>query len=218
MKIHFVLSGEGTSDLNLVNHIQEILIEEGFSEVSGEAPDLSLFRPPIGRSVGDKLGALQKYHPHADLIFMHRDADNIGSIRREQEILAAAGEANVTEKIIPIIPVTELETWLLTDHEAIKRIAGNRRYQGDINCIPELNRLEDILDAKTTLLDALCEASQVQGRSLRKFRKCFPEMRSRLTNELDPQGPVSRLASYQRFRAKIAEFSRRKLVNLTGDR
>ncbi|MGF6371779.1 hypothetical protein OKW40_004529 [Paraburkholderia sp. RAU6.4a] len=90
MKIRFILTGEGTSDLNLVDHIENVLIEEGFSEVSGEAPDLSMFQRPVGRTVREKLDALLRHYPNADVIFVHRDADNAGIVQREQEIIAAA--------------------------------------------------------------------------------------------------------------------------------
>lgn len=45
MKIRFVLTGEGASDLNLVDHIETLLVNAGFSEVSGTP-----FDPSIGRA------------------------------------------------------------------------------------------------------------------------------------------------------------------------
>ena len=89
MKINFILTGEGSSDLRLVEHIENILILEGFSEVSGEAPDLGMFKPKTGRAVREKLNTLLKYYPNVDAIFIHRDADNAGRDAREQEIFSA---------------------------------------------------------------------------------------------------------------------------------
>jgi hypothetical protein len=211
MKIRFVLTGEGTSDLRLVEHIQTILIEEGFSEVSGEVPDLGLFTPVVGRSVRDKIQALTKYYPHADVIFVHRDADNVGSAVREQEILDASDGVVAFDRVVPIIPVTMLETWLLADVEAIKIVAGNSGYRGALNCIPPLRRLERARDTKQILLDALCEASGTQGARLGKFKKRFSEMRARLTVDLNPNGPVQELSSYQAFRQKVNIFSQKTL-------
>ncbi|WP_321926863.1 hypothetical protein [Paraburkholderia guartelaensis] len=216
MKIRFILTGEGTSDLNLVDHIESVLVEEGFSEVSGEAPDLSLFQRPVGRTVREKLEALLKHYPNVDVIFVHRDADNAGIAQREQEIVAAADGLVAADRVIPVIPVTQLETWLLTDREAIKRIAGNAGYRGRLECIPAIRRLEDVHDAKGLLLEALCEASETQGARLKKFKNRFFEMRARLAFDLDTSGPVRDLPSYQRFRGKIASFAENQMRGFAG--
>lgn len=211
MKIKFILAGEGSSDLRLVEHIETILVEEGFSEVSGEAPDLGMFVPPVGRSVRDKLLALVKYYPTADLIFIHRDADNVGAAVREKEIVEAGKGFVDMDKVLSIIPVTMLETWLLADVEAIKLVAGNSSYRGPLNCIPSVRKLELARDTKQILMDALCEVSEAQGARLAKFKKRFSEMRARLTVDLDPNGPVQELSSYQNFRSKVRAFSQGKL-------
>lgn len=206
MKIKFLLTGEGTSDLRLVEHIQAVLIEEGFLEVSGEAPDLSLFPLPVGRSVAEKLTALVKHYPSTDLIFVHRDADNAGMEARAEEVHQAAVIAKTADRVLPIIPVCMIETWLLTDHQAIKTVAGRRSYQKSLQCLPSIGKLEGVRDSKDLLLSALCEASGAEGSKLRKFKKLFPEMRARLMYDLDPSGPVTALPSYQAFRQKVREF------------
>lgn len=210
MKIHFILIGEGSSDLRLVDHIQNILLEEGFTEVSGEAPDLGMFPNPVGRTVRDKINTLLLHYQSIDAIFVHRDADNAGLAAREEEISAAIQGLVPHEKVVPIIPVKMLETWLLTDHEAIKRIAGNINYRGDLG-IPGARQLESAHNTKQILMDALCVASQTQGVRREKFKKRFAEMRARLTYDLDYKGSVQSLASYQHFRRKITEFSQSKL-------
>lgn len=207
MKIRFVLTGEGSSDLRLVEHIQTILIGEGFSEVSGEVPDLGMFSPPVGRSVREKLQALVRYYPHADVIFVHRDADNVGADIREQEIAEASDGVVPLSRVVPVIPVTMLETWLLADVDAIKLVAGNSSFRGALNSVPAMRRLESTRDTKQLLMDALCEASETQGARLAKFKKRFSEMRARLTIDLNPDGPVKGLASYQDFRRKVSSFS-----------
>lgn len=211
MKTTFILTGEGSSDLRLVEHIENILIESGFAEASGEAPNLSMFKQPVGRTVREKLTVLLTHYPNIDVIFIHRDADNAGILAREQEISVAAQGVVEMDRIIPVIPVTMLETWLLADSAAIKRVAGNGGYKGNLECIPAIRQMENIPNAKQLLLDALCEASQTQGTRLRKFKKRFPEMRARLTFDLDPNGPVQQLDSYRYFRERISIFCKQKL-------
>ncbi|MCO8321750.1 DUF4276 family protein [Burkholderia cenocepacia] len=208
MKVNFVLTGEGPSDRNLADHIESILIEEGFEEVSGSAPDLGLLPNPVGRSVRDKLNVILHLYPNVDAIFVHRDADRAGVDARRKEIFDAADGLIHVNKVIPIIPVTEFETWLLTDRDAIKRVAGNVGYGGALSCIPALRNLEGVHGAKEVLLEALCEASETQGARLRRFKNQFPEMRARLTFDLDPNGPVRNLVSYQKFRKSISDFAR----------
>lgn len=212
MKLNFLLIGEGNSDLRLADHIEYLLIEEGFTEVSGEAPELGLFPAAVGRTVREKLTVLLKYYPHTDVVFIHRDCDGAGVAAREREIFDGALDVIHPEMIVPIIPTTMLETWLLADKNAIKRIAGNVSGREDVTCIPSLNRLEAVLDAKQLLLDALCEASRTQGGRLKKFRGRFFEMRARLTTDLDPNGPVRELPSYVNFRRKIKQLARRLLA------
>lgn len=211
MKVNFILAGEGVSDLRLVEHIENILVEEGFSEASGEAPDLRLYSRPTGCSVKNKLETLLKYYPETDAVFVHRDADRVGVKQREDEIICAAENIYDIEKIIPVIPVTMLETWLLADQDALKRVAGNASLRGELSCIPAIRSLEKVSDAKKMLLEALCEASKAQGSKLSKFKKRFSEMRARLTFDLDSSGPVNDLDSYKYFREKVREFARRKL-------
>ncbi|WP_144023115.1 DUF4276 family protein [Burkholderia sp. AU15512] len=212
MKVNFVLTGEGPSDRNLVDHIESILIEEGFVEVSGSAPDLGLLPNPVGRGVREKINVILQLYPNVDAIFVHRDADRAGVDARRREIFDAANGLIKNHRVIPVIPVTEFETWLLTDRAAIKRVAGNVGYGGALNCIPTVRNLEGVHGAKEVLLEALCEASETQGARLRKFKNQFPEMRARLTFDLDPNGPVTNLASYQNFRRAVSDFAQ-KILN-----
>lgn len=213
MKIKFLLIGEGTSDLRLVDHIETIFIEEGFDEASGEAPDLSLFNPPVGRDISSKLNCLVKNFPEFDVIFIHRDADGGTLDARIQEIEHAISDLIPAEKIIPVIPVTMLETWLLADVESIKTIAGNRNFRGPISNLPSPNKLESVRDTKDLLLEILCLISETQGSRLQKFKKRFPEMRARPTYELNTNGKINDIPSYRIFRQKIHQFSLIKLDN-----
>jgi len=212
MRVNFVLIGEGTSDLRLVEHIESVLIQSGFDEVSGEAPDLGILAPNAGRTVSAKLAAVLQHYPNIDAIFVHRDADRAGIRARENEILNACNGITDPLRVVPVIPVTMLETWLLADQQAIKEVAGNSNFRGDIPGLPKSVRLEQCADTKQLLLDALCIVSGAEGGRLIKFKKRFTEMRARLTFDLDPDGPVNELPSYQNFRNSINLFCQRMIV------
>lgn len=206
MKINFIVVAEGSSDLRLVEHIERILIDEGCEEVRGEAPDLGRFHPPVGTTVREKLQAVIKYFPSAELIFVHRDADNAGVGARLNEIMTAAMDLVAVEQIVPIIPVKMLETWLLADINLISSVSGGKGIRTRLNSLPSIRQLESRSNTKSILQDVLCEASGLQREThLVAFRKRFPEMRARLVLDLDPNGPVTRLPSYQAFRHRITQ-------------
>lgn len=211
MKINFLLTGEGSSDLNLQSHIESLLIREGFSEADGESPDLGAFVPRVGHAVHDKLRALVRHYPNVDVIFVHRDADRAGPDLRQTEIEQGAVGVIDHERVIPVIPTRMLETWLLADELALRSVAGNKYGRLVLGSLPPINRLETVPDSKELLCEVLCEASETQGGKLKKFRKGFSQMRARLAIDLDPDGPVSNLPSYQAFRARIREFAATKL-------
>lgn len=213
MRINYILTGEGPTDLRLAEHIENLLIEGGFSEVSGETLDPKNFGNKIGRSVREKIRFIINHYKNIDVIFVHRDADQQGLIQREREVYESSDGIIEKNKIIPVIPVTMLETWLLADRDAIKRIAGNPQHKGSLACLPPIKNIEKVLDPKKRLLDALCEASGLQGRSLALFKKRFSEMRARLTFDLDPEGPIKQLSSYQHFRDKIHDFCKSNIQN-----
>ncbi|WP_134980539.1 hypothetical protein [Xanthomonas axonopodis] len=169
MKMSFVLTGEGLSDLNLVDHIETLLIRAGFLEVSGTRFDPSRLPMHVGHSVREKLQVLTELYPSADVIFVHRDADAQGMAARQKEIKAACDGICDSDLVIPTIPVRMLETWLLVDSRAIRRVAG-KMGQDKIECIPALKNLEHVADSKKLLLDALCECSELQGIKLKNLR------------------------------------------------
>lgn len=213
MKINFLLTGEGVSDLRLTEHIEDLLILEGFSEVSGEAPDLTMFSPTPGRTVHQKISALLRHYPNTDLIFVHRDSDGEPINDRELEIYRAAQLLNIENTVIPLIPVRSLEAWLLADENLIKEVAGNRTYRSPIKCLPKIKSIENLADPKNTLVNVLCEVSEAQGAKLRQFKSRFGEMRARLTFGLSCDGPVKNLPSYVEFRRKVNIASQRLLAD-----
>ncbi|WP_355582186.1 hypothetical protein [Xanthomonas cannabis] len=113
MKISFILTGEGSSDLNLVDHIETLLIKVGFVEASGTSFDPSRLPVHVGHSVREKLEVVRELYPSADVIFVHRDADAQGLLARRQEIHDACAGIYDPSSVIPVVPVKMLETWLL---------------------------------------------------------------------------------------------------------
>ncbi|WP_017624917.1 DUF4276 family protein, partial [Nocardiopsis chromatogenes] len=152
----------------------------------------------VGHSVGGKLSKVRRLGGEYEVIAVHRDADQMGREARLEEIRSAV-QKHMPECVhVPVIPVRMTEAWLLVDESAIRRVAtnpnGTRRLE-----LPPLRRVEALSDPKAKLKQVLADASELSGRRLQQFNRRFSENRRQLLQRLDPEGPVSRLPSWQSF-------------------
>lgn len=114
----FVLVREGPSDDGLVPHLRELLVRAGADEVLGSSRDYR-------GSVRERLSLVAGEAGSVDVVFVHRDADGRDSEPRRSEVLqAAAVLADSGIHVVPVIPVQELEAWLLLDEDAIREVVG----------------------------------------------------------------------------------------------
>jgi hypothetical protein len=63
--------------------------------------------------------------------------------------------------------------------------------------LPHLSAVETDNNPKQTLREALAIASETSGRRLEKLRKEFPKHRAQLLDQLDLDGPLATLRSWQ---------------------
>lgn len=193
--LQFALIREGTSDDGLVPHIRALLIRAGATSVVG-APRL------YPGSTKRRLAQVLAEGDTPQLIFVHRDADTADHSTRRNEILQAAEELQCAERVVPVVPVQELEAWLLTDETAIRRIAG--RPSGKVRLdLPTLKSIEATSRPKEVLQEACATASEKSGARLKKERAQFNARRASLLERLDIDGQVTRLPSWNRFVADL---------------
>lgn len=197
MEISFALLREGTTDEGLTALLRELLIESGFDRVSG------LPRAYRGTSA-QKLRALEAEESDVHVAFVHRDADSRDPDPRRSEIVAAS--THFSGDTVPVIPIQATEAWLLVDEAAIRAAAGRPSSRVDIG-LPALRHVENLSDPKTCLRNALLLASETTGRRRREQVKRFSTNRRLLLERLDPNGPVSSLASWQALRSDVADFA-----------
>lgn len=197
MTIRIVFLREGTSDSGIVSHIEAIAADLDL-DVTVTDPELDRLPRPPGLAVEAKLRAVLDVGGTYDLIVVHRDAENQGVDARVGEIADAV--AAVAESIphVPVVPVRMTETWLLTNEDELRRVAGNPRGRIPLD-LPPIGALERVADPKELLREALVRASGVSGRRLDQVRKRFSQHRRQLLERLDRSGPVSRLQSWQHF-------------------
>lgn len=194
MRVRFALVSEGSSERPLIPHLEELCVRAGADEAQGIDPRLDLLPDPPGRAVGPKLDTALTLAAPLDLVFVHRDADRVGVDARRQEIaVAAARHPHLI--VVPIIPVTKLEAWLLVDESAIRRAVGNPRGRSKLN-LPAARLVEGVADPKARLNDALLAAAGASGRRLARLKREFYRNRAWLLEELDLDGPITALPSW----------------------
>ena len=169
-ELTYTLLGDGPSDESLLQHLKWLLTEH----VPAEMPlrqqwaDLTRVRPAPKRLSERVLAACSAYP--SDILFVHRDAENLARQARKQEIEVAVQAIHEGgPPVVCIVPVRMQEAWLLFDESAIRSAAGNPNGKARLE-LPKLSDVEAIPDPKDRLYQLLKSASGYSGRRLRKFR------------------------------------------------
>ena len=204
MTVRFLLICEGSSDAALIFHIQRLLIHCGASEADGTAS----FR---GRSIGEKIRLGLRQYGAADLLFIHRDADNAGADARYTEIERGVSDAGYFGDWVGIVPVRMMEAWLLVDEPAIRRVAGHPRGSEPLD-LPSPADLEGLADPKQRLREVLLSAGGPRGvRRRKRFVAGFGGLRRQLMENLPLGGPLEQVPAWVRFRNDVFGVVRTRL-------
>ena len=130
-----------------------------------EWADLTRHRP--GLKLIDRIPIALNLYP-CDILFIHRDAENIELLKRRSEINLIVDRLGLGFKYVPIVPVRMSESWILIEERAIRIAAGNPNGKSRIN-LPKPHKLENVQDPKQALFGKLIIASNLKGRHLKKF-------------------------------------------------
>jgi hypothetical protein len=191
-EVRFALISEGPSERPLVDHLILLCSREDVV-ADGEWPDLR--DRGIGKDVESQLRCLLDMDTSFDLIFIHRDADD----RRDGYVreLIARSIASVDPFVrgIPVVPIQELEAWLLVDEAAIRRAARNVNGRQALD-LPKIGQIEAKANPKEALLQALEQAAK-PGRDRSAIRGKFSQLRRELLQNLDIDGPINQLTAWQ---------------------
>ncbi|RKT31444.1 uncharacterized protein DUF4276 [Microbacterium sp. AG1240] len=193
--LQFALVREGSSDDGLVTHIRELLIRAGATQVVG-AP-----RQYRG-TVLEKIQQVLQEPIRPGLIFVHRDSDSSDASSRQAEIVKAADAMGCVDQVVAVVPVQELEAWLLTDESAIRAVVGKPSGRASLG-LPTVGRIEATPSPKEILRAACLLASEKSGARRRKESSQFDVRRATLLERLDIDGVVAELPSWQKFVADL---------------
>lgn len=195
MKLRFALIGEGNTERHLVEHLKTLCVREGMDAVEGVwATDLLRYSG-AGTGVAAKVSTLLAIDSEFDLLFIHRDTDEVTDEVRRREISGAMRDHGAGKPFVPVIPIRETEAWLLIDEDAIRAVVGNPRGKEDLP-LPKLSQIEHRADPKGILLEALRRAAK-PGRDRSTIRRDFPRLRRELLENLDLDGPIQQLTAWQ---------------------
>ena len=97
---------------------------------------------------------------------------------------------------VKVVPIQELEAWLLTDEQAIRNLAMNPRGSEALG-LPKTGRLETVAHPKERLSAALVAACKLTGRRLQRFKRDFGHHRRVLLERLDIDGGITQLSAWQ---------------------
>lgn len=204
IKIFFVFVGEGSTDDGLVPHLEKLCILCGADEANGLAIDWHRASNRPAKKVLDKIKFALELEPGANLIFIHRDADEPNPEPRYQEIERALRKLRLGIPGIGVVPVQETEAWLLLDETEIRRVAENPMGR-TILSLPAPTRVESMARPKELLFKTLLLASELSGRRREKFKKSLPYRRHLLLERLDPEGDIQQMAAWQRLRNDLQQ-------------
>lgn len=206
-EVTFALIREGTSDNGLVPHIRSLILKAGADAAIG-AP-----REYKGMT-SERLALVIQEDTQVDLVFVHRDADSPDPLPRHTEVQEAAlAHPSWATRVVPIVPTQELEAWLLTDEDAIRRVVGRPNGRVPLG-LPGLRHVEETSSPKEVLKSACMLASETTGARKAKVARAFPSMRATLLERLDVTGPVTTLTSWQTFVRDVSEATRLVLLTL----
>jgi hypothetical protein len=201
----FTLLSDGSSDRALSPVLQWLLRQNSLRDFEAQWADLrGLRRPP--RSLADRIQATLALYP-CDLLFVHRDAENLPRTARVEEIQKHLDAAR-RPMTVCVVPIKMQEAWFLFNEAAIRRAADNPRGVMKLD-LPPLTRLEDLSDPKSLLCDLLVEASGLRAGRLHRF---FPASRiHRLSELIEDFSPLRRLHAFcaleEDLRSVLAERS-----------
>jgi hypothetical protein len=119
----------------------------------------------------DKIAAAFDLYP-CDLIFIHRDAEREPSTNRIVEIQRAirlvSADLFNNRPYVCVVPVRMTEAWLLFDETKLRLAAGNPAGIIQLS-MPQLQRVEGLVDPKEALHQLLKDATELPTRRLKKF-------------------------------------------------
>ncbi len=197
LDVRGLLVGEGKTDRALAPVLEQLCILAGADEAIVDAPDLGKLPNPPGKKIQSQCERAVQLFSHANLLFVHRDADARDPEPRYQEIADAV--TGLGFRHVAVVPVQETEAWLLVEADAIRAACGRPSDTSPLR-LPSVGAIENTANPKEVLQRVVARAQEKQT-ARRRIR--FSSVRHQLLEQLDPRGEVTRLPSFQRLQRDL---------------
>jgi len=201
-EIRYTLVSDGSSDKVLLPIISWLLRQHQIMyPIQSEWADLGrLPNPP--KNLSSKIEQSIDLYP-CDLLFVHRDAENLSYNQRKDEINRALSNTNIANPpSICVVPVRMTEAWLLFNEGSIRRASGNPHGKKALE-LPNPLLLEQHNDPKRLLYDLLKDASERKGRRLSNFP--FGQSALLVAEYIDDFSPLRNLSAFRSLESDIEE-------------
>lgn len=196
----YTLLSDGSSDQALLPLLTWLLRQQGISyAIQSQWADLRRIRPKPPKKLNERIPYAVDLYP-CDLLFIHRDAENVAYEERVREI------TNVLQSIIPhppsvcVVPVRMQEAWLLFNEKAIRRAAGNPNGNNFLE-LPTLEKAEALPNPKEILYDLILQATGLRPGRRKKFK--VKEGVHRVAEFINDFSPLRSLSAFANLEASI---------------
>ncbi len=205
-----VFNGEGPTDNRFIETLTERLITKHFLR-EGISVELSWTRVPKVGSSRDNILHSCKLASRQDLVLVHRDADcndwRLGLERHFQEAMQKIDEdleGLYNRMLIPVIPVQELEAWMLCSKQTLLGILETGFSTGQLGLDYKVGRIEGIADPKSRLENAIAIIHESLPKKKRRYAIQLGDLYDSMATTL-PLEDLERLDSFVRFRNALTE-------------
>ena len=204
---------EGTTDYRFLESIIQRTFEDVAFECVGQIEILPVkyFKKQIGDIISqNEHHARTAYELGVSILCIHKDADNDSdldafsfNINPSFEAIRNNPNENLCKNLVAIVPIHEIEAWMLADKELFRNEIGTKKSDNDLG----INRIpESITDPKQAIIDAIRISNQDLPKKRRKdltISELYQIIGATISTE-----QLGTLSSYAKFKEAVRESMR----------
>lgn len=195
-RVTATLVTDGSSDKLLVPLIE--LLFSAHTELAYQV-NCAEGLPPLSSGLRARIDSALDLFP-CDFLFVHRDAEGVDAMVRQQEIETNWLGSQQTATLICVVPVRMTEAWLVANEKPIRLAVGNPNGTQSLG-LPAVRDVESLPDPKKILFEALKAASGLNASRKRRFNP--HQYRHRVSELTDDLEPLRKLSSFRHLEAQV---------------
>ncbi len=199
---------EGKTDSRLLPEIIERTVHEIVSTTGTSMYDIYIY--PISKKLASTIEEAAILCCEYNLLIVHLDSDdyneNNALVNRFNPAIKnlKEHEGKRCEKIIPLIPITESEAWMLSQPDLLRSEMQTELSSAELGLNIQLGRIESRLDPKTILEQAIQINNAALPVKQRRHAVKLADLYQPLGQSLDLERLI-KLKAYKSFRDRLVE-------------